>query len=297
MARARNIKPSFFANDDLGELNAYARLLFIGMWTIADYKGCFEYKPKRLKVQILPYDDCDIEPLVNDLEQSGFISIYSVQGKKYIKVINFTKHQNPHKNEREGGSEIPDIDDSDKEVAKKPLQNNEWANIEKKTEQNGTDRADSLLLIPDSLNLIPDSPLPEEIGQGEKTQDQMFEEFWNLYPNKKSGPKAAKEKFLKINFKKTTFDFILDSLEKHIQSLEWKKDQGKYIPHATTWINQERWNADIGPSFQNQPQQPQVNKPFGGYFDKFQPQQQDQWNEPIDVTPKKYQTIEGVGHA
>ena len=176
MARARNIKPSFFTNDELGDVNPLARLLFIGMWTIADFKGCFEYKPKRLKVQLLPYDDCDIEQLVNDLEKSGFISIYSVRGRKYIKAINFAKHQNPHKNEREGGSEIPDIDEADVEEEEKSLKNNEWANIENNLEQDGTDRADSLNLIPDSLNLIPSTPEPK-IG---KTVDEMFTEFWEI---------------------------------------------------------------------------------------------------------------------
>lgn len=87
MARARNIKPSFFTNDELSELDPLARLLFIGMWTIADFKGCFEYKPKRLKVQLLPYDDCDIEKLAINLDKSGFISIYSVRDQLYAKVM------------------------------------------------------------------------------------------------------------------------------------------------------------------------------------------------------------------
>ncbi|ELW79447.1 hypothetical protein ACIN5021_2848 [Acinetobacter sp. OIFC021] len=156
MARARNIKPSFFTNDELGDVNPLARLLFIGMWTIADFKGCFEYKPKRLKVQLLPYDDCDIEELVTDLEKSGFISKYTVQGRQYIKALNFTKHQNPHKNERESGSEIPDIDQADQELSKNNFNISNLPNIENNLEQDGTDRADSLNLIPDSLNLIPE---------------------------------------------------------------------------------------------------------------------------------------------
>ncbi|MDA5696458.1 hypothetical protein MMY88_19125 [Acinetobacter baumannii] len=156
MARARNIKPSFFTNDELGDVNPLARLLFIGMWTIADFKGCFEYKPKRLKVQLLPYDDCDIEELVTDLEKSGFISKYTVQGRQYIKALNFTKHQNPHKNERESGSEIPDIDQADQELSKNNSNISNLQNIENNLEQDGTDRADSLNLIPDSLNLIPE---------------------------------------------------------------------------------------------------------------------------------------------
>ena len=157
MARGRNIKPAFFTNEDLAEVEPLARLLFIGMWTISNFKGCFEYRPKRLKVQLLPYDDCDIEQLVINLDKSGFISIYSVQGQRYIKVLNFTKHQNPHKNERDSGSDIPDIELRD------DLNNENSLNVKRLDDNrekdgtnpdlNGIARADSLNLIPDSLNI------------------------------------------------------------------------------------------------------------------------------------------------
>ncbi len=154
MARSRNIKPAFFTNDDLGELKPLARLLFIGLWTIADHKGCFEYKPKRLKVQLLPYDDCDIEQLVISLEKSRFISIYSVQDQQYGKVLNFSKHQNPHKNERDKGSDIPDMPDN---LEKNSMFSDNLGDIEINRDQNGSDRADSLNLIPDSCSLNTDS--------------------------------------------------------------------------------------------------------------------------------------------
>ena len=57
MARARNIKPALFTNDTLAENDALGRLLFIGLWTIADFKGDVEWRPKRVKAQVLPYDD------------------------------------------------------------------------------------------------------------------------------------------------------------------------------------------------------------------------------------------------
>ena len=94
MARSRNIKPAFFENELLGELPALDRLAFIAMWTIADFKGCFEYRPKRLKLKLLPYDDCDIEKIVERLEQSGFLKKYSIAENDYIKIINFSAHQN-----------------------------------------------------------------------------------------------------------------------------------------------------------------------------------------------------------
>lgn len=154
MARARNIKPSFFQNEDLGELSPIDRLFFIGLWTVADYKGCVEFRPKRLKVQLLPYDECDSEQLARNLEKSGHVTLYSVNGQRYLKVINFEKHQNPHKNERETGSEIPDIGEADAQVV-------DFVVIEKNREKNGNNQEKNETDPADSLLLIPDSPIPQ----------------------------------------------------------------------------------------------------------------------------------------
>lgn len=172
MARARNIKPSFFNNDELAELDPLARLLFIGMWTIADFKGCFEYKPKRVKVQLLPYDDCDIESLAINLDKSGFISIYSVHDQLYIKVLNFDKHQNPHKNERDKGSEIPDISMADFFYCEKQSNNNNLHNIENNPDKNGTNHDKNETDRADSLNLIPSTLIPDSLNTDTQSSDK-----------------------------------------------------------------------------------------------------------------------------
>ena len=51
MARARNIKPSFFMNENLAECDPLARILFVGLWTLADRDGRLEDRPKPLRVQ------------------------------------------------------------------------------------------------------------------------------------------------------------------------------------------------------------------------------------------------------
>ena len=98
MARARNIKPSFFANDQLGELPPLARLLFIGLWGLADRKGKLEDRPKRIKIEVLPYDDCDVNELLSLLDPE-FIVRYTVDGIACIQIVNFLKHQKPHPKE------------------------------------------------------------------------------------------------------------------------------------------------------------------------------------------------------
>jgi hypothetical protein len=110
MPRARNIKPSFFTNDALSEIEPLGRLLFIGLWTLADFKGDLEWRPRKIKAQILPYDNCDVEALAINLDKSGFIRFYSVQDlqdEKYIHIPGFCIHQNPHKNEKAKGSSVP----------------------------------------------------------------------------------------------------------------------------------------------------------------------------------------------
>jgi hypothetical protein len=105
MARARNIKPGFFKNEVLGEMDTGTRLLFIGLWTLADREGRLEDRPRRIKMELFPYDSFDVDPMLNDLQAGGFLLRYDVDGKRYIQLVNFVKHQDPHY--REKASEIP----------------------------------------------------------------------------------------------------------------------------------------------------------------------------------------------
>lgn len=152
MARARNIKPGFFKNDELAENDPLGRLLFAGLWTIADYKGELEWRTKRIKSELLPYDDCDIEKLAINLDLSGFIRFYSDGEKIYCKVLGFDEHQNPHKNERDKGSKIPQYSEEGRQLIdlQRLTINRDKSRVE--PFEDGTDPADSLNLIPDSLN-------------------------------------------------------------------------------------------------------------------------------------------------
>lgn len=99
MARTRNLKPSFFTNETLAELPPLARLFFQGLWLYADREGRLEDRPKKLKAEILPYDDCNTDEFLNQLHQAGFLTRYEVNGKKFILLPTFKDHQNPHPKE------------------------------------------------------------------------------------------------------------------------------------------------------------------------------------------------------
>lgn len=69
-----------------------------------------------------------------------------------------------------------------------------------------------------------------------------FEQFWDLYPNKVSKKKASDTFVGKIRPDESKFNVMIAALKTHIDSEQWRKDGGRYIPYPTTWLNQERWN-------------------------------------------------------
>lgn len=96
--RSRNIKPGFFINEQLSEVDFQTRLLFIGLWCYADREGRFQWIPKRIKVAIFPYDNLDtpaIETMLCNLMSLHLITCFDKVG--YIE--NFKKHQSPHPHE------------------------------------------------------------------------------------------------------------------------------------------------------------------------------------------------------
>ncbi|HHG5536355.1 TPA: hypothetical protein ACPWRH_004662 [Pseudomonas aeruginosa] len=106
MARARNIKPSFFKNEDLADLEPFDRLLFIGLWCLADREGRLEDRPRRIKIELFPGDSYDVEIGLTNLQGKGFIERYQATGFSVISLPNFTRHQSPHSTEKD--SELPD---------------------------------------------------------------------------------------------------------------------------------------------------------------------------------------------
>lgn len=171
MARARNIKPGFFTNDILAECSSLARILFQGLWCHADREGRLEDRPRKLKAEILPYDECEIDELLMQLSIRGFIVRYQYGSDRFIQVVNFCKHQNPHVKESESTIPAPGFVGAKQECA------------EKEPERAG--------LIPDSLNPITDSvekPLPdasrpatEKKGKVDTELQAVCKSVWDSY--------------------------------------------------------------------------------------------------------------------
>ena len=91
MARARNLKPGFFRDAKVVSCSFQARLLFQGLWCMADYMGRLKYSPMEVKMEIFPADDVDVPACMEELSNTGLIEMYhDCSGAALVQVVNFT---------------------------------------------------------------------------------------------------------------------------------------------------------------------------------------------------------------
>ena len=83
------------------------------------------------------------------------------------------------------------------------------------------------------------SPKPKK---KEYTDD--FERFWSAYPRKVAKGDAFKA-WQRLNGTAPDADELIKVVEQQKQSPQWQRENGKFIPHPATWLNQERWHDEI----------------------------------------------------
>lgn len=106
MARQRVLHPNFFVDEKIVQVSAFARLMFQGLWCLADREGRLERKPLKLKMQLFPADSVDGEALVGELEAIDLVRRYDVDGASYLWIPGFKKHQHVHP--KEVASRLPE---------------------------------------------------------------------------------------------------------------------------------------------------------------------------------------------
>lgn len=108
-SRIRTIKPDFFRHEALYEAECETglplRIAFAGLWTVADREGRFQWRPRILKLDVLPFDEVDFSRVLDALASRGFIVKYAAGGQDYGHIPSWTRHQVI--NNREAASTLP----------------------------------------------------------------------------------------------------------------------------------------------------------------------------------------------
>lgn len=234
--RSRILQPGFFQNERLAELSPLTRLLFAGLWTIADREGRFEDRPKRIKAVLLPYDNCDVDRALEELAAGpdAFICRYEVDGNKFAQILTWHRHQSIHHKEEESG--IPSMDHACVKHGSSMAQ----ACV---NHDSGFEKSESCFLVEVEV----EEEVKVKVEKEAEVKRDSFDEFWEHYPKKvakgaaKSAYDLAAKKLRKRPEVTDVHAYMLVAVKEFADS---PVGQGEFCPHPATWLNQARFDDD-----------------------------------------------------
>lgn len=86
----------------------------------------------------------------------------------------------------------------------------------------------------------------KKVNKGKKEKNNYsveFEQFWSAYPRKEKKSEALKS-FQKISPDQELLARIIADVQARSRTHEWVKDNGQWVPHPTTYLNQRRWEDE-----------------------------------------------------
>ena len=99
---------------------------------------------------------------------------------------------------------------------------------------------------PSSSSSSISSSKEEKINKKEEILLERFNRFWQAYPKKKSKGQALKT-WMKIKPSEQLLETMLSAIERAKTSVEWTKENGRYIPYPSTWLNAMGWEDEFEP--------------------------------------------------
>lgn len=216
MARIRSIKPEVWTDPEVVSCSPLARLLWIGSWNHADDYGVLKDDPVRLKLQVLPADDCDPHVLIDELVNRGLLlRRVTPDGTCVLVIRTFCVHQKidtraagrwGHPDTFTADSRpIPPDPNQSQPIPTDPAGSPPVAtDPDHTTGQEGKGRENEYVTSepePPALKLVPDTVTP---SASELAAERFEEHFWPNYP-RRNGKRLGKQKAL-AQWKKLNID-------------------------------------------------------------------------------------------
>lgn len=113
MARKRMIDPNIWQSEDFSKLSTLAKLVFIGLFSLADDEGRGRCNPVYLKSSLFPYEEgirsADIDKTLSEISSNMSVIFYSCDGSNYYSLYNWNTWQ---KIDRPTESKIPEYNEN-----------------------------------------------------------------------------------------------------------------------------------------------------------------------------------------
>ena len=238
MAQKRMIDKKVSVSEQVADLSILGQLVFTWSVPHSDDVGFLPHSNRSLKAMIIPMIEIELTEfakIVNDIVKKGLWKEIEHEEDKFYYLCSFNEHQTLKK-DRQPQTLL--------KFTKDKVPRKSWFLLGNILEQIGIQKEDN------GFQMVSEVKGSEVNRKEVKIIEEKFEIFYKSYPRKVSKKKAGesyKRIMLKCNeggrFKLA--GSIMIGLEIAKKSDQWTKDDGKFSPHPTTWLNQERWTDEV----------------------------------------------------
>ena len=231
--RIRTVKPEFWRSDDVAALSIADRLLFIGLWSYVDDSGIGVDKLPHICADLfapdLASDPAGVFERVTGglqtLAERGMIQRYTVEGKPYLYVTNWTSHQR--------------IDKPSKRRYPLPDQA-EHVDSSSPREDYGSAPANYAPGTGEQGNRGTDTNAQPSVAR----EPSRFPDWWVIWGKKKA--KGDAEKAYKASVpKKISHDDLMAKTRAYWDHVKASGTDLQYVPYPATWLRAEQWDDDL----------------------------------------------------
>lgn len=158
MARKRMVDPNIWQSEDFSKLSVLAKLVFIGLFSLADDEGRGRANPTYLKSSLFPYNEdmksTDIQKTLIEISSNMSIVFYEYNGSSYYSLLSWSLFQ---KIDRPTSSQLPAFDESNKDIRRlfvEPSSKGSREVVPNRIEDNRIEKENKINRIKDKYNLL-----------------------------------------------------------------------------------------------------------------------------------------------
>ncbi|MBA7621572.1 hypothetical protein ES703_28936 [subsurface metagenome] len=191
------------------------------------------YNSSKAFVELLPYmKERSIAQRLQELEEDGFL----ISSKKYNdSAYNHTKWYSL----TEKYMSISEIRQSNSETCQSL--NEQIVNTDSKHTPYSPSQGTHVV---DKHPRAKGSNPRNKVTAAASNNGELFEQFWTVYP-RKVGRKKCRKIWDRLKPSAELSGQIVTAVRAYRRTDQWLKDNGSFIPHPATWLNEARWEDDI----------------------------------------------------
>lgn len=111
------IDPTIWQSEDFGKLSNLAKIVFIGLFSLADDEGRGRANPVYLRTTLFPYNEdmrsADVEKALFEISSNMSVVFYSCDGNSYYSLLSWNTFQ---KIDRATDSKLPAFEENNKDI-------------------------------------------------------------------------------------------------------------------------------------------------------------------------------------